>query len=192
MGLTIASLIKAYKTDAESTHHQLSHAVRIDRERYLSRIDRQYGDHLVSNVTSRTLVSWHKGWAHGQKYATGQAFIGQLRALFRYGFLYLRDDDCRRLCGVLDNMKFATTKPRDARLTSAQADAIRSEARKIGWYSIALAQAFQFELMMSQKDVIGEWLPAMEAVGPAKVVEEGYVWGGGLFSGIRRPRARGA
>jgi hypothetical protein len=180
MGLTIASLIKAYTTDTKSAHYKLSYAVRIDRERYLKRLDRQYGDHSVSSITHRTLSSWHKRWSHGGKFATGQAFIGQLRALFRYGFLALEDDDCEHLCGVLDNMKFRTTKPRGARLTSVHANAIRYKAHEFGYHSIALAQAFQHELLMSQKDVIGEWLPAAEAVGAAKIEREADAWIAGL------------
>ena len=35
-------------------------------------------------------------------------------------------------------------------------------AEHFGWYSIALAQALQFELLLSQKDVIGEWVPVTE------------------------------
>jgi hypothetical protein len=48
-------------------------------------------------------------------------------------------------------------------LTAEQATAIRALAHKQGLHSIALAQAFQFELMLRQKDVIGEWVPISEA-----------------------------
>jgi hypothetical protein len=182
MGPTIASLIKAYTTDTQSPHHKLSYFVRLDRERYLKRIDRQYGAHSLGSITHRTLSSWHKRWTYGRKFASGQAFMGQLRALFRYGFVFLEDSECERLCGVLDNMRFMPTKPRDARLTSAHADAIRFAAHELGYRSIALAQAFQFELLMSQKDVIGEWLPDGEAVGQVNDKRRGlgYVWVGGL------------
>jgi hypothetical protein len=39
---------------------------------------------------------------------------------------------------------------------------VRAAAHKVGWFSIALAQAFQFDLMLRQKDVIGEWVPIDE------------------------------
>jgi hypothetical protein len=106
--------------------------------------------------------------------------MGQLRSLFGDGLVYLEDDDCERLCVLLDNMRFKPTKPRDVRLTSVHADAIRSKAREVGWFSMALAQAFQFELLMFQKDVIGEWLPAAEATGPVECQWDGDVWSGGL------------
>src|SRR3954465_13441337 len=64
---------------------------------------------------------------------------------------------------------------------------IRTVARNhFGWYSIALAQALQFELLLGQKDVIGEWVPVGEP-GESDVVreeegheEEGQKWLRGL------------
>src|SRR4051794_21715738 len=57
---------------------------------------------------------------------------------------------------------------------------IRTVARNhFGWYSIALAQALQFELMLSQKDVIGEWVPVGEP-GESDVVHDGQKWLRGL------------
>jgi len=44
-------------------------------------------------------------------------------------------------------------------LSEEQADAIRVEAHKQNRASIALAQAFQFDTALSQKDVVGEWVP---------------------------------
>jgi hypothetical protein len=32
----------------------------------------------------------------------------------------------------------------------------------MGWHSIALAQAIQFDCALRQKDVIGEWVPESE------------------------------
>jgi hypothetical protein len=55
-----------------------------------------------------------------------------------------------------------------------------------GWDSIALAQALQFELMLSQKDVIGEWVPVGEP-GESDVVWDGQKWLRGLrWSNIDR------
>jgi len=64
---------------------------------------------------------------------------------------------------ALSKMRFAMPQPRKERLTSAQANAIRAKAHEMGRPSIALAQAFQFELMLRQKDVIGEYVPIAEA-----------------------------
>jgi site-specific recombinase XerD len=45
----------------------------------------------------------------------------------------------------------------------------------MGRPSIALAQAFQFELMLRQKDVIGEWVPIREP-GISDVQADGLKW----------------
>jgi hypothetical protein len=47
-------------------------------------------------------------------------------------------------------------------LTAEHAIAIRAAAHKMGYPAIALAQALQFDCMLTQKDVIGEWVPHAE------------------------------
>ena len=53
-------------------------------------------------------------------------------------------------------------KPRVERLTADQAVALRAKAHGKKWHTMALAQSLQFELMLRQKDVIGEWVPMSE------------------------------
>jgi site-specific recombinase XerD len=52
-------------------------------------------------------------------------------------------------------------------------------AHEFAWHSIALAQALQFELMLRQKDVIGEWVPVAEP-GDSGVEDAGQKWLRGL------------
>jgi hypothetical protein len=47
-------------------------------------------------------------------------------------------------------------------VSAEQAAAICAEAHRQGKHSIALAQAFQFDCKLRQKDVIGEWVPLAE------------------------------
>jgi len=49
----------------------------------------------------------------------------------------------------------------------------------MGHHSIALAQAFQFELMLRQKDVIGEYIPLSEP-GTSEVIKVDKKWMRGL------------
>ena len=70
--------------------------------------------------------------------------------------------------------------PRLVQLTAEHVREIRAVARDhFGWYSIALAQALQFELMLSQKDVIGEWVPVSEP-GDSDIVWRDQKWLRGL------------
>lgn len=160
---TLKSLIECYQTDPDSTYHKKRFHVRKNHDITLRRIVDRHGHEELAGINARLLLVWHKEWSDGgKKIAMAHAFIGHLRTLFAFGATMLESADCERLCGVLHKMRFQAPKPRTERLTAAQADAIREGAREIGWYSIALAQAFQFEFMMRQKDVIGEWVPSSE------------------------------
>lgn len=70
--------------------------------------------------------------------------------------------DCDRLHNILSKMEFENPRRRTSIITAEQAVLIRQEAHRIGHPSIALAQAIQFDLMLRQKDVIGEWIPVDE------------------------------
>ncbi|MBP0116267.1 hypothetical protein [Bradyrhizobium vignae] len=180
MSRTIADLIRAYKEDENSDHHKLSFRVRIDRERYLSRLERDFGSRALSSINGQTLGMWYRRWTDGRKFAVGNAFIGQLRAIVRHGLLNSDDNDCYRVLIALDNISTRSVKPRGTQLTEEHANAVRAKAREIGYFSIALAQAFQYELMLPQREVIGEWLPRSEAKEPIGFEDGDTVWVGGL------------
>jgi hypothetical protein len=102
-----------------------------------------------------------------------------VRGLANFGLETLEHPDCERLCVVLHNLRFKVEKPRTERLTEEQAIAIRAKAHQMGRASIALAQAFQFDCKLTQKDVIGEWVPlAEEETGHA--IHEDKKWIRGL------------
>jgi hypothetical protein len=64
-------------------------------------------------------------------------------------------------------------------ITEEQVAAIRSMAHEYGYLSIALTQAMQFELGLSQKDIIGEWVPVDEP-GESTIVWHGKKWRRGI------------
>ncbi len=162
---SLKSLINCYQTDPDSTYHKKRFHVRKDHDHLLRRISRIHGHERLADIKGRTLLAWHKEWKGGElgtKVAMAHAFIGHLRTLFGFGATLLEDEECERLCGVLHKMRFKMAKPRTERLTADQAIAIRVGARAADRYSIALAQALQFDLMLRQKDVIGEYVPLSE------------------------------
>jgi hypothetical protein len=135
----------------------------------------------LESIDSRTLTTWYKQWTEGGKLAVGRAFIGQLRALFSHGCFLLEDSESQRLYDVLDRKRFKPIQRRKISMTSGHARAIRAKARSVGMYSVALAQAFQYELMMRQKDVIGDWVPKAEAKQKVRLVSHSWVWTDGLL-----------
>lgn len=180
MGYTLKSLITLYRTDAHSRFQRLGFQARVKQDRMLERISEKHGHLQLRGVKSKTLLAWYKDWSSGGRIAGGHALIGRLRTLFRFGFTVLEDDECLRLLEILRESRFRTQGPRLVQLTSDHAKAIRTAAREhFGWYSIALAQALQFELRLGQKDVIGEWVPIAEPDESA-VIWRGQKWIRGL------------
>lgn len=160
---TLRGLIRAYQTDALSTYHKLRYHVRVRHDQMLRRMAERHGETELAEIKARTVLEWHKLWTDdGKKIAVGHLLVAQLRVMCSFGMTILEDEQCERLSVVLSKMRFQSPKPRTERLTADQAIAIRREAHAFGHPSIALGQAFQFDLMLRQKDVIGEWIPIAE------------------------------
>lgn len=173
--MSLAELIDEYQTDYLSAFHKLRFAVRRNHASLLKRIRDRHGSTRLAHITGRTIVGWHTEWLGTGKVSMAHAFVAQLRTLFGFGLTLLADSECQRLCLVLQNLRFTMAPPRVDRLTCEQANAVRYWAHHIGWHSIAFAQALQFELMLRQKDVIGEWVPESED-GAAIIHWRGQKW----------------
>lgn len=182
---TIKTLINCYTSDKDSAFHGKRFKTRDNYTGLMRRIAsdtwttedevRVIGEERIADIKARTLLRWHEKWSSGGKIAMGHSLIGMMRTLFGFGATILEDPECERLCGVLHKMKFKMAKPRTEQITAEQVVAIRRTARLMGMRSIALAQALQFELMLRQKDVIGEWVPINEP-GTSDVLAGNYKW----------------
>jgi hypothetical protein len=180
MSYTLRQLIGHYRTDPDSRFAKLKYQVRLKQDRLLTRIDKDYGHHQLRGIRTRTLLAWYEIWASGGKIAMGYELMVRLRALFAFGFTSLEDQECERLCKILEKTRFRSLGARSVQITKEHVQAIRVTAREhFGWYSIALAQALQFELLLPQKDVIGEWVPINEP-GESDIVWQGRKWLRGL------------
>lgn len=180
MSYTLRQLIGHYRTDPDSGFAKLQYQVRLKQDRLLARIDEEYGHHQLRGIRTRTLLAWYKIWASGGKIAMAYELMVRLRAMFAFGFALLEDQDCERLHKILKETRFRSLGARSVQITKEHVQATRVTAREhFGWPSIALAQALQFELLLPQKDVIGEWVPVTEP-GETDVVWEGRKWLRGL------------
>jgi hypothetical protein len=179
MSLTLKKLIDRYRDDPDSSFPNLHYQVRAKHGRLLARICREHGQYPLRNVRTRTLVVWYKTWLADGKVAMAHPLVSRLRVLFRFGATVLEDRDCDRLLDAVGDIRFQTSRSHTLQMTAQQANAIRAAARRKGRFSIALAQALQFELLMGQKDVIGEWVPSKEA-GESRTTGERGKWLRGL------------
>lgn len=182
---TLASLCQCYTTDKDSAYHSKRYRTRENYDYLIKRIRhdtwtadnvvRPIGDEMLADVKARTLLRWHEGWGANGRAAMGHALIGMLRTLFGFGATILEDPECIRLSGILSKMRFEMAKPRQEHISAEQAQAVITKAHEMGLHSVALAQAIQFECLLRQKDVIGEWVPVSEP-GTSDVVAGNLKW----------------
>lgn len=176
---TIEALAHAYRTDEDSPYHKKRYVTRKHYDKLVEKIVNEHGHERVADMKGRMVKRWHDDWTADGKIALGHALVGMLRTLINFGSSMMDDDDCARLSAKMSDMRFSLPKPRNSFLTAEMAEAFRAKAHEKGYHSMALAQAFQFELMLRQKDVIGEWVPISEP-GMSDVVSKGEKWLRGL------------
>jgi hypothetical protein len=146
----------------------------------MARITEDCGRDKLADWKARDIQRLYDGWTASGKLSMGHSLVTMIRALINFGATKLEDSECERLTVILHNMNFPMVKRRGGeRLTVEQAIAIIGKAREIGVHSIALAQAFQLDCMLRQKDVIGEWVPQSEP-GVSDVVHGDEKWLHGL------------
>jgi hypothetical protein len=159
--LSVASLIARYKADKDSPYGKLRYRTREHYEGLMRRIERDIGTELIRDIDGGDILRFHEEWtASGASMA--HALVTMLRGLFAFGANVLKNKDCRELKFTMSEMKFQQTKVQSERLTVEQVRAIIDQAHKMDLASIAIAQAFQFDCGLRQRDVIGEWVPYNE------------------------------
>src|ERR1051325_3046741 len=162
----IAALVEQYRTDARSAYQQIRHRTKENYDSLIRRILKDCGDLKLASLKKEDFEQLYETWKEGGKLAMAHSLVTMLRSMVSFGATVLEDGECLRLTVVLHRMKFEATKPRSEqgkpRLTAQHVIAIRAQAHKAERPSIALAQAFQFEARLTQKDVIGEWVPHSE------------------------------
>ncbi|MCK1402037.1 hypothetical protein IVB45_17460 [Bradyrhizobium sp. 4] len=179
--MRLRKLIKRYQSHPLSRWHKLRYSTQQNHRNLLRQIDRRYGRVKLRRIKAKTLLEWHGEWLDGTKFSAARAFIKKIRTVFGFGMTLLEDKDCVRIRQVMSAMRFPGPAKRTERITAEQAVAVRGRAWRGGWGSVALAQALQFDLMLRQKDVIGEYLPAELKEGGAGIVIGEEKWVRGLL-----------
>jgi hypothetical protein len=177
---TIKGLIDCYQLDPDSPFHKLRFNSRNNYVNLLRRLLTDIGEEHLMEVKARTALRWHEMWVGEKNHiAMAHSLMGMVRTLMTFGATILDCPECKRIKPVLGDMRFTMPKARTERLTAAHAVAIRAKAHELGRHSLAVAQAFQFECILRQKDIIGEWVPMTEP-GMSDVTDRGDKWLRGL------------
>lgn len=172
---TIRTLIACYKGDKDSPFQKLRYRSRLSYSYHLKYIQEDHGEKRLADIRIREILGWYQDWVSARSVPMAHGLITQLRALLSFGGALLECPDCSALRTKLATQRFTNVKPRTSILTAEMAEAVRAEAHRQGRPSIALAQAIQFEAMLRQRDVIGEWIPLKEP-GVSDVQYKGMKW----------------
>jgi hypothetical protein len=168
--------VRHYHTDPRSSFHNLRFRTRENYESNLRRIERDLGNEKIADIDQERAQQAFDKWAEGGRGPIAHSLMGMLRMLATFGAKFLQSRDCRELKLTLHEAKFQRgSRPRKERLTFEQAVRFRMTAHRMGYASLALAQAIQFDCALRQKDVIGEWVPVSEP-GESKLEHDGLKW----------------
>lgn len=176
---TLGSLIQCYKAHPRSPFHQLKYAVQNNYAGVLNKLDKDFGHWRISALTADRVMEFYNQWAEGGKIAMGHALAGKLRLVSGFGATVLHDTDCILFASIMRAMRFPITERRLVVMTAEHAEALRKKAHELGWGSIALAQAIQFELKLRQVETIGEWVPISDPM-PSLITWGNEKWVRGL------------
>jgi hypothetical protein len=176
---TLGDLIQIYLTVENSPFRKLTHSSKRHYETLLGLIREEHGAELLANLTKEDFEAWYEKWSEGGKQSSGHAKISMVRNILGFGTSAMNDAKCLPLSGILSKLRYKAPKGRTEKLTKVQADQIRLMAQSVKRPSIALAQAFQFDVDLLQKDVIGEWVPLSEK-GFSDITTEDMKWVRGL------------
>lgn len=154
------------------------------RETYvgsLKIIEQTVGARLIRNLTVIDVQHWYDEWrkpvavieADGSETAGSDRVVRAHGAVTRFRAVLsfmaaLRHEDCKRLAGELGEYRFEKGGAREQELTYQHVISFIRTALDLGQKglmdaerarSMATCVAAQFELMVRQKDILGEWAP---------------------------------
>ena len=179
---TLGELALSYQTDPNSPYRTIGHTTRGNYDRNIRRLVLDFGsDTPLSEINKAKIDFNYEHWTEGGKITMGHSLATMFRQLMSYGASAFDDPECVRLSVILRSMRFQTPKADRDRITEQQVNDFREAAHKLGFHSMALAQAFQWEHDVSQREVIGTYAPLSEPgneylrAGDAKWIA-GFVW----------------
>lgn len=181
---TILSLSRRYQTDPASPFLKHKFNWRDRETRILKTIEAAFGGRSLSTLGMSDFSRWYEV-AKQPKATGGKPRIDRavkimklLRQMITFGAA-AELAHCERLHGILSKMRFAGPPRRRIKLELQHVEAFIPKALEMDRLSLALGTALQFETIMRQKDVIGEWEPIRDG-NRAGIVLNDHRWVNGL------------
>ena len=171
-------MVQRYKLD--NRYVTLRPSTRNTYDVLLERIDEDIGDKKIADLKDRDIDEIYRTWAEGGKIAMAHALVTMLRTIVAFGAA-CENRECEVLTVLLHRKKFPSVPARTAqRLSLEQIKLIIAKAHEMKKPSVALAQAFQWDVNLRQRDVIGEWVPLSDPDGDSELVHGNQKWIRGL------------
>jgi hypothetical protein len=183
---TIRGLSRRYQTDEASPFHKrMKHTTREKDLHVLKIIEEAFGDRALNALHLADFWRWYDA-ARKPKMPGGPERIRQawgmmkkLREMFSYG-VAAELPGCARLQQILLEVRFPQPARRRVTLDLAHVRSFIAQAIELGRVSLALGTAIQFDMLLRQKDVIGEWEPIPTGEDATGIVLNGRRWVEGL------------
>jgi hypothetical protein len=189
---TVYSLSQIFQRHPESSFCAVKQNTRDSYVDSLKIIEATVGARVVRNLTVLDVKRWYREWKKPKMKGGAEHIkrahdaVATFRMILRFGFA-LGFDECGKLAERLKTVLFEKSGAREQEMTYAQAAAFVRKALEMGrsgvfpWdraRSMAIGIAAQFDLLLRQKDVIGEWTPSMPDVPGAIYDGAGEMWQG--------------
>jgi len=182
---TVLSLSRRYQTDDESPFREHKWNWRERETRVLKIIEAAFGARSLATLTMKDFRRWYdaakrpKTPGGPERIDRAVKIIKLMRQMITYGKT-AELPHCGRLHAILKDMRFKGPARRRVKLELHQVEAFIPKAIELGRVSLALGTAIQFETMMRQKDVIGEWEPLGHTSGSLGIFLNKHRWTSGL------------
>jgi hypothetical protein len=165
------SACRVYQEHPHSRFHKVKHNTRKSYTDSLKIIVATVGKRLIRNVTVLDVQHWYDEWRKPavkdgpERIDRAHDAVCMVRTVLRF-CAALRYPECKVLAAELTLVQFERGGAREEEMTYAQATAFIRKALEMGRsgvipadraFSMGIGVAAQFELLLRQKDIIGDW-----------------------------------
>jgi Phage integrase family len=168
---TVLSACQLYQRHPYSSFHKVRHNTRKSYIDNLKIIEKTVGKRLIRNLTVLDVQHWYDEWRKPavkdgpERIDRAHDAVSMFKTVLRFNAA-LRRPECKQLVDELRLIKFEKGGTREEEMTFAQAGAFIRTALDLGKRQVipadralamAIGVAAQFELLLRQKDIIGDW-----------------------------------
>jgi hypothetical protein len=193
---SVLTACRIYQEHPLSDFHSIKHNTRATYSTSLRLIENTVGKRLIRNLTVLDVKNWYRNWRQPatpggpERIKRAHDAISMFRTVMWF-MTSLRKPECKQLAEEMSAVKFEKSAAREQEITYSQVVAFVRAADNMAQKKIipaeralymSIAVAAQFELMLRQADIIGQWAPLNPAPklpkGAPTLIEGAKIWSG--------------